>query len=86
MTSYGHIDQFRSENESIEAYLERVDIYFRTNEISDKKKVSIFLSVVGGKIYSLLRDLLAPIKLKEKSFDELSSELKNSDSRAIPFS
>ena len=50
MTSYGHIDQFCSENESIEAYLERVDIYFKANEISDEKKVSIFLSVVGGKI------------------------------------
>ena len=76
MTSYGHIDQFRLENESIEAYLETVDIYFKANEISDEKKVSIFLSVVGGKIYSLLRDLLAPIKPKEKSFDELVSELK----------
>ena len=42
MISYGHIDQFRSENESIEAYLERVDIYFKANEISDEKKVSIF--------------------------------------------
>ena len=45
MTSYGHIDEFRSENESIEAYLERIDIYFKANDIRDEKKVSIFLSV-----------------------------------------
>ena len=76
MISYGHIDQFRLENESIEAYLERVNIYFKANKISDEKKLSIFLSVVGGKIYSLLRDLLAPVKPKAKSFDELASKLK----------
>ena len=35
MISYGHIDQFHHENESIEAYLKRVDKYF---EISDEKK------------------------------------------------
>ena len=57
MTSYGHIDEFHLEDESVEAYLERIDIYFRANEISDEKKVSIFLSVLGGKTYSVLRDL-----------------------------
>ena len=77
MMSYGHIDEFRTtEDESIEAYLERIDIYFRANEISDKKKVSIFLSMLGGKPYSVLRDLLAPVKPQEKSFDNLMSELK----------
>ena len=39
MTSYGHIDQFCSEKKSIEAYLERIDIYFKANEISDEKSV-----------------------------------------------
>jgi len=71
MTSYGHIDQVRSENESIEAYLERVDIYFKANEISDEKKLSIFLIVVGGKIYSLLRDLLAPVNRKRNPLTNL---------------
>ena len=76
MTSCGHIDEFRAEDESIEAYLERIDIYFRANKISDKKKVSIFLSMLGGKTYSVLRDLLAPAKPREKSFDDLARELK----------
>ena len=39
MTSYGHIDKFRAEDESVEAYLERTDIYFRANNIADEKKV-----------------------------------------------
>ena len=77
MTSYGCIDEFHPENESIEAYLERLDLYFRANDIKDEqKRVSIFLSVMGGKTYSVLRDLLAPVKTLEKSFDELSSELR----------
>ena len=32
--------------------------------------------MLGGKTYSVLRDLLAPVKPREKSFDELASELK----------
>ena len=67
MTSYGRMDEFRPDNESIDAYLERIDLYFKANfdEMSDAKKVSIFLSVLGGKTYSILRDLLAPAKLHE---------------------
>ena len=78
MTSYGRMDEFRPDNESIDAYLERIDLYFKANfdEMSDAKKVSIFLSVLGGKTYSILRDLLAPAKPREKSFDELSTELR----------
>ena len=76
MTSYGRIDEFRPENESIEVYLGRIDLYFGANDISDEKKVSIFLSELGGKTYSILRDLLAPVKLREKSFEQLSNTLK----------
>ena len=75
MTSYGHIDEFRPENESIEAYLERIELYFSANDVDEEKKVSIFLSVLGGKTYSVLRDLLAPVKPREKSFAALASEL-----------
>ena len=75
MTSFGRIDEFRPKNESIEAYLERIELYFNANEVEDDKKVSIFLSVIGGKTYSVLRDLLAPVKLQEKSFSALASEL-----------
>ena len=75
MTSFGRIDEFRPENESIEAYLVRIELYFNANEVEDDKKVPIFLSVIGGKTYSVLRDLLAPVKPREKSFSALASEL-----------
>ena len=38
--------------------------------------MAVFLSVVGGKTYSLLRDLCAPSKLVEKSVEELSAVLR----------
>ena len=75
MTSFGRIDEFRPENKSIEAYLERIELYFNANEVDDNKKSPIFLSIIGGKTYSVLRDLLAPVKLREKSFSALASEL-----------
>ena len=75
MTSFGHIYEFRPENESIEAYLERIELYFSANDVDEEKKVSIFLSILGGKTYSVLTDLLAPVKPREKSFAALASEL-----------
>ena len=38
--------------------------------------MAVFFSVVGGKTYSLLRDLCAPSKPVEKSVEELSAVLR----------
>ena len=70
MTSF---EAFNAENESIAAYLERV---FRANDITDEKKIAVFLSVIEGRTYTLLRGLLSPDKPQEKSFNELAAELK----------
>ena len=67
MDSYGKLSEFHPEAESISAYLERVELFFTANSIADDKKVAVFVSVVGGKTYSLLRDLLAPEKPQDKS-------------------
>ena len=37
----------------------------------------MFLSVIGGRTYSLLRNLLAPAKPSEKELDYLTATLKN---------
>ena len=57
-SSFGQIDAFQPENESIEAYLERIEVFFAANEIARDKQVSVFLSVLGGKTYTLLRIFL----------------------------
>ena len=53
MTSFSRIDEFHPENESIEVYLEQTELYFNANKVNDNKKVQIFLSVTGGKTYSV---------------------------------
>ena len=37
MTSFGRIDKFRPENESIEAYLEQIELYFSANEVAEAR-------------------------------------------------
>ena len=43
---------------------------------SNAKRVDTFLSVIGGKTYTLLRNLTAPIAPSEKTLDELKTTLK----------
>ena len=76
MSSHGKLGEFKPEEENISAYLERVQIYFQANDIKRERQVAVFFSVVGGKTYSLLRDLCAPSKPVEKSVEELSAVLR----------
>ena len=72
-TYYGKIEEFQPENESISAYL----LYFSANAVEEGKQVAVFLSVIGAKTYTLLRNLLAPTKLKEASLASLTDAPKN---------
>ena len=67
MTTHIRLDEFNSTNETIEAYLERVELYFQAAGTRDDAKVPLFLAVIGSKNYNLLRDLLAPTKLRDKT-------------------
>ena len=75
-TQFGTLAEFRPETESILSYLERADIFFTANSVVNNKKVAVFLSSLGGKTYSLLRDLRAPEKPQEQTVDTLSTTLK----------
>ena len=76
MSSFGKLEEFSPQKETITNYLERVEIFFLANAVADKKKIPVFLSVVGGNIYALLCSLLAPAKPQDKYFDSLVAELK----------
>ena len=76
MTSYGRIKEFHPEEESIESYLERVELFFTANEVANEKKVAVFLSIIGSKTYAILRNLVAPAKPSSKGFDALCAQLK----------
>ena len=61
---------------SITVYMERVDLYFKPNNVKEDKQVAVFLGVVGRATYSLLRDLLMPAKPQDKPLSELFRTLK----------
>ena len=59
-------------------YTERTEQFFVANGITDDAKmVAVLLTVTGGKAYALLRNLLAPAKPPEKSFDILVKVMKD---------
>ena len=60
-----------SELESTTMYLERVAQYFRTNEIPTERRVTILLSVIGSRTYSLLRSLLHLVVPGDKMYNQL---------------
>ena len=74
--TYGMIKEFDPESETISAYLEHLQLYFEANEVANAKKVSVLLTVIGPKVYALLRGLLAPAKPKEESLKDLEKVLK----------
>ena len=71
-----NLKEFEPENKRVSSYLERVELYFTANEIAERRRVAVFLSVIGAKMYSLLRDLVSPVSPKDKTFDELAEVLK----------
>ena len=57
-------------------HLKHVELFFSTNSIEDNKKVPIFLTLVGCETYGTLRNLLAPVNPKDKSFVDIVVALK----------
>ena len=48
-TTIGKLDEFKSEVETITTYLERVEVFFAANGVTDAKKSAVLLSCVGSK-------------------------------------
>ena len=74
-TVIGQLPEFNPESESLTTYVERVKLFIEANGIEDARKVAVLLSVIGGKTYALLRNLLSPTDPKTKSFDEIVAVL-----------
>ena len=74
-STIGSLTEFKPDSEKIEAYLERVQLFFAANGIEDDKKVPVLLTVIGSPTYALLSSLLAPEKPGDKSFTVLKDTL-----------
>ncbi|CAB4000179.1 Retrovirus-related Pol poly from transposon [Paramuricea clavata] len=87
---FGVLGEFDPCTELFTAYSERLEQYFIANSIGQcpadatqevlaaaaKKKVAVFISVIGKKSYATLRDLCSPDSPKDKSFSELCEMLR----------
>ena len=76
-TAYiGQVEPFEPGTDDWQLYTERLEQFFAANEIPDGKKKAVFLTVIGTKAYSLLRNLLAPTKPDERSYSQLVEVMK----------
>ena len=67
----GNISEFSELTETWKSYTECVKQYFTANEISDDRKVPALLALMGGKTYSLLRNLTSPDDPASRGFDAI---------------
>ncbi len=71
----GTIGEYDDSLENWESYTERFEQYVEANEVADERKVSCFLATIGPKTYSLLKNLCAPDKPKDKTYNALVTVL-----------
>ena len=77
-TLFGHINEFNPEKEDWIQYAERLEHFFTANSIDEpNKKKAMLLTVIGPTAYRLMRSLVAPQKLDEKTFKELVDAMKD---------
>ena len=68
----GIVGAFQEGQEDWTCYCERLEQFFQANGINDEgKRRAVFLSICGGPVYQLIRNLVAPGKPSDKSFSEL---------------
>jgi len=77
MATHGIIGKFDSRTEDWASYTERFTEYFTANDVkSADKKRAILLSGVGPSTYQVIRNLVAPDKPTEKTFDQIVKVVK----------
>ena len=69
------MDPFDPDMDSGPAYSERLEQFFAANDIADGKKVTVLLTVIGTKVYTLLRNIKAPEKPAGKEYGTLLKAL-----------
>ena len=72
MASYfGGMDAFKPKEEEWLTYVERLEMFFAVNNVPEHKKAASLLTLIGGKMYALLKSLTTPTKPMEMSFKEI---------------
>ena len=72
----GRIDPFDESIEDIDTYIQRLNQFFAVNEIGDTKKAPALLSLVGPKVFKLLKNALQPETPESRTYAQLTTALK----------
>ncbi|XP_073984943.1 uncharacterized protein [Rhodnius prolixus] len=77
--SIGHVnfEKYDASVEDFDTYIERLTAYFRTKGVPNDKKSDLFVTLIGPKLFTLLKTLLHPMTYMQKTFEELVAILKN---------
>ena len=71
----GNLEEFDPKSDTMAAYLERAAFYMDANHVADEKKTATLLTAIGKSTFQVLRNLVAPAKVKDKTFDEIADVL-----------
>ena len=72
----GSPGEFNADDDEWIEYMERLEHFFKANSIEDEdRKKSILLSSCGSKTYKLFRNLLAPMKPGDASWQRLNEKM-----------
>lgn len=64
MANIGKVPEFDSKKEDFDSYLERFERWLSANDIDAGKNADVFVSVLGPTEYGLLKNLVAPKKVR----------------------
>ena len=74
--AFGQIVEFDESKDEWPLYAERLEQYFAANGVDDTdRQRAILLSVIGARTYLTLQSLVAPLKPKQKSVDQILQTL-----------
>ena len=76
MATYGKIDSFNPSQESQTLYAEHLSHYFDANDITTESKKSILLTVCELLMYELIKSLLPPIAISNKTYKQIIKVLR----------
>ena len=75
MSLIGNVSAY-DESENFETYIQRIELFFAANDVSNAKRVPAFLSIIGPKLYSLVKDLVSPKTPSDCKFEDLVKVIK----------
>ena len=72
MAAHGNIEEFDHSAQDWTEYCEQLEQYFLSNDVQDAtKQCAILVSISGSATYRLIRNVVAPAKPTDKSFDNI---------------